>query len=452
MSRNFTDFMVNTTYADIPEEVRRVMRRSLMDTIGVAVIGATTEISAIVRRYAGEFWNAPDGKPQARIIMDGRRVSPAGAAFAGAFTIDSIDAHDGFSPAKGHAGSAVFPAMLAVMEERRCAGQPVGAQGFMLGMALAYEVGYRSGLAMHGTVADYHTSGAWNAVGVAAATAKLLGLDGNGIRHAAGIAEYHGPRSQMMRCIDFPTMLRDGVGWGAPTGVAAAYMAQMGFTGAPAITAEGDEVRVWWDDLGSRWEVNETHYKRYPVCRWAHPALDAIEDLVRDHNLVHTDIERMRIQTFHNATRLAGAAPKNMDELTYSIIYPAAIMAVRGKIGRGELLDDVLHDPDIQRLAQATELVETAHYTEISTRKRWADVTLYLTDGRKFQSDPKTPKGDADDPLSDAELEDKFDLLTDGLITPQRGQQIKDASREFDMLNAQDFDHLLGNVYGAVGG
>ena len=196
----------------------------------------------------------------------------------------------------------------------------------------------------------------------------------------------------------------------------------------------------------------ETHYKRYPVCRWAHPALDAIEELMQVHGLVHTDIARMRIQTFHNATRLAGAAPKNMDELTYSIIYPAAMMAVRGKIGRDELLDDVLHDPAIQRLAQATELVETAHYTEISTRKRWADVTLYLKDGREVQSEPKTPKGDADDPLSDAELETKFDLLTDGLITPQRGQEIKDASREFDALNAADFADLLDNIYGAVGG
>jgi 2-methylcitrate dehydratase PrpD len=112
---------------------------------------------------------------------------------------------------------------------------------------------------MHGTVPDYHTSGAWNAVGVASATARMIGLDGKGIQHAAGIAEYHGPRSQMMRCIDFPTMLRDGVGWGAPTGVAAAYMAQMGFTGAPAITAESEEAQPWWDDLGSRWEVMETH-------------------------------------------------------------------------------------------------------------------------------------------------------------------------------------------------
>lgn len=450
MPQSFTEFMCETSYDDIPEPVREVMRRSLLDTIGVAALGSTTEIARITRRYADTFWNAPSDKPRARMIMNGGLVSPAGAAFAGAFTLDSIDAHDGFSPAKGHAGSAVFPALLALVEERRFSGKPMNAQDFMLAMVQAYEIGGRSGLAMHGTVSDYHTSGAWNAVGIAAATGRALGLDAGGIRHAVGIAEYHGPRSQMMRCIDFPTMLRDGVGWGAPTGLSAAYMAEMGFTGAPAITIEAENAAAWWDDLGDDWRIYETHYKRYPVCRWAHPALDAIELMMRDHGLTHHDIEKIRIQTFHNATRLAGVAPKTLDELTYAIVYPAAIMAVRGKIGRAELREEVLHDPDIQRVAQAMELVETAHYTKISHGKRWADVTLYLSDGREIMSAPMTPRGDADDPLSEAELAAKFDLLSDGLIPPERGQEMKQAAREFDRLSDADFTHLLDNIFQAT--
>ena len=59
-------------------------------------------------------------------------------------------------------------------------------------------------------------------------------LDDERLRHAFGIAEYHGPRSQMMRCIDFPTMVKDGSDWGAAVGVSAAYLARDGFTGAPA--------------------------------------------------------------------------------------------------------------------------------------------------------------------------------------------------------------------------
>jgi 2-methylcitrate dehydratase PrpD len=447
MTQCFADFMVSTDYNDIPEDVRQVMRRSLLDTIGVAFIGSTTKLSRIARRFTDEFWNAPAHKPGARMVLDGRRVSVAGAAFAGAYTIDAIDAHDGYSAVKGHAGSAVLPAILAVSEERREAGLSLSAQDFMLGLTLAYEVGYRSGLSMHGTVSDYHTSGAWTAVGVAASTARLIGLDKGGIRHAAGIAEYHGPRSQMMRCIEFPTMLRDGVGWGASTGVASAYLAGMGFTGAPAITAEGQSSETWWNDLGTNWQVNETHYKRYPVCRWAHPALDAISELMSENNITHHDIKKIRIQTFHYAIKLAGRNPKNLDELTYSIIYPVAIMAVRGKIGKDELVDEIFHDPEIQHLAQITELVETEHYTKISVRKRWADVTIHLMDGQILQSNPKTPKGDPDDPLSKQEISEKFHSLTEGLLDEARAKDIEDACWEFDKLSPKDFNQLLNNIH-----
>ena len=74
-----------------------------------------------------------------------------------------------------------------------------------------------AGLVQNATCPDYHTSGAWTTVGVAGVGTKLLGANTEQIRQAAGIGEYHEPCSQMMRCIDHPTMVRDGVGcsfWG----------------------------------------------------------------------------------------------------------------------------------------------------------------------------------------------------------------------------------------------
>ena len=160
-----------------------------------------------------------------RMLMDGTKVSPAGAAMAGAFTIDSIDAHDGTTPCKGHAGSAIFPSMIAMAQ---ATDKDIDGKCFAEILALAYEISYRAGLVQHETCRDYHTSGAWTAVGVASAGVRLLGGNREQIRQAAGIGEYHGPRSQMMRCIDHPSMVRDGVGWGAPSGVTAAYLALRG--------------------------------------------------------------------------------------------------------------------------------------------------------------------------------------------------------------------------------
>ena len=432
MKRTFCQFVQFLSYDEIPDDVLSVMRRSLLDTLGVAVIGSRTDISSIVKKYTAMHMPHGDNTPTARMLFGGQKTSPMGAAMAGAFTIDSIDAHDTYSAAKGHAGSGVLPGVLAIADALIMSGKAVSGRDLIVALTIAYEVSYRAGLALHATTPDYHTSGAWTALGIAAAGARLLGLDDDQLRHAVGIAEYHGPRSQMMRCIEHPTMLRDGVGWGAPTGVSAAFLAADGFTGAPAITVESKEADPFWGDLGEVWETSTTQYKAYPVCRWAHPAIDAVSHLMQKHNLVSSQIERSRILTFHYATKLAGHEPKTLDELTYALAFPYAIMAVRGKIGVEELQTDILNDPEILRVSRATSIEESEHYNEISIKKRWADVTLYLTDGRIIQSDAYSPRGDPDDPLSDQEISAKFHLLSDNIVGKDRADNIEKMVADVD--------------------
>ncbi|GEO18799.1 MmgE/PrpD family protein [Microvirga aerophila] len=119
-------------------------------------------------------------------------------------------------------------------------------------LVLGFKIATRAGMALHGSVEDYHTSGAWNALGCASMLARYLNLDENRTRHAVGIVEYHGPRTEMMRCIDHPTMVKDRSGWGALAGVSAAHLASDGFTDAPAALIEADRSGIW-NNLGERW-------------------------------------------------------------------------------------------------------------------------------------------------------------------------------------------------------
>ncbi|WP_298851967.1 MmgE/PrpD family protein [uncultured Ruegeria sp.] len=440
MAVTFDEFAAGLQYEDLPPKALWTLRRSFLDTMGVAAVGATTELSAITRRIAPMlFGTGTTGS--AKILMDGCSVSPVGAAMAGAFTIDSIDAHDGTTPCKGHAGSAIFPAMIAMAQ---ASATEFDGPSFAGIIATAYELSYRAGLAQHATCADYHTSGAWTAVGVAAAGARLLGGTTQQIRHAAGIGEYHGPRSQMMRCIDHPTMLRDGVGWGAPSGVTAAYLASEGFTGAPALTCESEESAPYWEDLGTGWRlIDHTHYKAYPCCRWAHPSVDSVKDMMQAHNLSHGQIDRVEIRTFHYATRLAGHAPTTPDEFAYSIAFPVAAMIVRGQVGVEELGLDTLQDPDILRVSRSVQLIDDPEMTRISTDKRWAQVALILTDGRRIEDKPRAPRGDSDAPLSDAEIYAKYHLLADPVMGEQRAKKLAEHAFHFDSLDTKEFNHLL---------
>ncbi|MCX7560046.1 MmgE/PrpD family protein [Sulfitobacter sp. F26204] len=438
MSLPFQHFVADLTYDDLPDALLATLRRSFLDTMGVAAVASTTQMARIAVR-GGRTMFGPTTESSARVLMNGTPLSAAGAAMAGGFTVDAVDAHDTTSPCKGHAGSAVFPALLALADASRI---PLTGRDFAVFLAIGYEISYRAGLAQHATCTDYHTSGAWTAVGVATAAARMLQCTADQIRHAAGIGEYHGPRSQMMRCIDHPTMVRDGVGWGAPSGVVAAYLAREGFTGAPALTCE--DAPEFWADLGQAWRtVEDTSYKPYPCCRWAHPSIDSVASLMATHGLTHDNIEAVDIKTFHNATRLAGHRPATVDEFAYGIAFPVATMIVRGQIGVQELAQDTLSDPEILRVSDKIRLIDDPHLTRISQGKRWAQVTIHTTDGRSFEDVARTPKGDSDLPLSDAEISDKFHLFADPVLGSAGATELAQLSSGFDKLDASGFARLL---------
>ena len=236
MKEIVTKFTTDLSLGDVPDTVLTDARRCLLDTIGVAAAGSRLPLSAIVRDVAPVLFGAsPAGS---RLFFADGRTSPAGAAFVNASTIDSFDAHDGHPPTKGHAGCGVLSGLMAFAD----AHHDISGGDGLTNLIIGYEVAIRAGIALHQTAPDYHTSGAWVGLGIVAAGARMLELDRTMLREALGIAEYNGPRSQMMRCIDHPTMLKDGSGWGAMVGVSSAYLARAGFTGAPALTVEDPAV------------------------------------------------------------------------------------------------------------------------------------------------------------------------------------------------------------------
>lgn len=251
-------FLHDLRRPDVPAEAQALARQWLLDLAGVA---AGTPLSRIIRDHAAAQFGP--GDRSARMLMDGRRVSPAGAALAGDMTIDALDAHDGHKLTKGHAGCGVLSAALALAEAET---RSDGAE-FLTSLVLGYEIGTRAGIALHRTAADYHTSGAWMAVAVAVAAlgARALGLS----REALGIAEYHGPRSPMMRCIDHPTMVKDGAGWGAMAGISPLPASPA----LPPSSSKNPEVADLWSDLGGRWRIAEQYFKPHSVCRWAQPSV-----------------------------------------------------------------------------------------------------------------------------------------------------------------------------------
>ena len=418
-------FVINTLHTlrfeDLPSEVVQQTQRCLLDLIGVAAGGSSTELATIICQHAvQQFGSSEQG---ARILFDGRRSSPVGAALAGGMSIDSLDAHDGHPLTKGHAGVALLPALLAYIDS----GYAVSGREFLTSLALGYEFAIRAGMALHASVSDYHTSGAWNALACAALGARLMQLDTKQTCEALGIAEYHGPRSQMMRCIDYPTMVKDGSGWGAMAGVSAAYLAAAGFTGAPAITVEADELQSYWNDLGQRWRIMEQYFKPYPVCRWAQPAVEAALSLIRAHQISADEIETIHVFSFYQAVKLACREPTGTDAAQYSLPFSVATALINGQLGAAEVTGKALTDPRILRLSNAMVLIEDADYSALFPAERWAHVEILLQNGQRLISAPTIARGNAENALSEAEMKEKYRQLSQPVLGVERSQAIQDS-------------------------
>lgn len=414
-------FIRELSFRQLPEDVVRQAQRCLVDLIGVAAAGSRTTASAIVNSYAASQLAGRDR--EARILFDGRRASAAGAAFAGATTIDAMDAHDGHVLTKGHAGVAALPALLAYVDQ----GAKCDTHEFIVCLVLGYEIATRAGIALHATVPDYHCSGAWNALACAAIGARLLALDDEQTRHALGIAEYFGPRGQILRVCREPSMLKDGSGWGAHAGVTAALLARDGFSGAPAITVQHADVQHLWRDLGTRWHVLEQYFKPYPVCRWAQPAIEAMYALKRVHRFDADSTTAIAIESFREAIDLGSQCthPTTTDQAQYSLPFAVAAALVFEHIGANEVNATGLNDAHVKRLLGVIELVEDAEFSRRFPAERWARVRISLADGRTLVSEPACARGNPENPLSDSELHDKYHALTEPVLGEQRATRIE---------------------------
>ncbi|MDQ2088753.1 MmgE/PrpD family protein [Marimonas arenosa] len=404
---------------DIPDSAYDMAATLLIDTIGITAAAAGLDAGQIARDHAAAFHAAGAPEHAAPMLFDGRPVSIPGAAFAAATQTDNLDGHDGLNATKGHIGCAVVPALFAFAAQR----PDLSAREALTAMILAYEISARAAITLHATVSDYHTSGAWNALGVAALGARLLELTSDQLRQALGIAEYHGPRSQMMREIAHPTMLHDGSGMGALVGSMAALLAQQGFTGAPAITVDSAEAVPFWADLGTDWTIKKNYIKPYPICRWAHGALEALEQIRRRQNFTADDVTAIDVATFAQSAALYPGLPETTGQAQYALPFPLAVLMVHGAIGPDHISGPGLRDPQVAALLPRITVREEPRHSARFPAGRWSDVTVTLRDGTRLDSGDTNARGGPEAPLTLDEIATKFRTMTVGL-SPTRTEAL----------------------------
>ncbi len=410
LSAELAAFAANLRFEDIPAPVLRRAEDLLLDCLASILAGASARPVLAIDRYAAVM--GPAVGPS-EILINRRRTSPVFAAMvnaAAAHVVEQDDVHNG---SVFHPAAVVFPPALAVA-------QALGSSGrdLLVAAVAGYEVGIRVGEYLgRSHYKIFHTTGTAGTLAAAVTTGRLLGLSPEAMLNALGSAG-----TQAAGLWEF---LRDAAdskqlhtARAAANGIAAAYLAREGFTGARHIlegpqgmaagmSRDADPSRLT-DRLGTRWALAETSFKFHASCRHTHPAADALQQVMREHSLTEDGIERVVAHVHQGAIDVLGPVvdPRTVHQSKFSMGTVLGLIARKGRAGLPEF-DAALDDPAIAafraRVTMALDPEVDAAYPQ-----RWiGKVTVYTRDGRQLHGRVDEPKGDPGNTLSRAEIEAK---------------------------------------------
>lgn len=409
-SATLAAFAANLRFEDIPAPVLRRAEDLLLDCLASILAGASARPVLAIDRYAAAMGPA-DGPSE--ILINRRRTSPVFAAMvnaAAAHVVEQDDVHNG---SVFHPAAVVFPPALAVA-------QALGRSGrdLLVAAVAGYEVGIRVGEFLgRSHYKIFHTTGTAGTLAAAAATGRLLGLSPAAMLDAFGSAG-----TQAAGLWEF---LRDAAdskqlhtARAAANGIAAAYLAQEGFTGARHIlegpqgmaagmSSDADPARLT-DRLGTRWALAETSFKFHASCRHTHPAADALQQVLREHKLAGSDIARVVAHVHQGAIDVLGPVvdPRTVHQSKFSMGTVLGLIARQGRAGLPEF-DAALDDPAVANF-RGRVTMELDPEVDGAYPQRWiGKVTVHTRDGRVLHGRVDEPKGDPGNTLSRVEIEAK---------------------------------------------
>lgn len=409
-SATLAAFAANLRFEDIPAPVLRRAEDLLLDCLASILAGAASRPVLAIDRYAAAMGPA-DGPSE--ILINRRRTSPVFAAMvnaAAAHVVEQDDVHNG---SVFHPAAVVFPPALAVA-------QALGRSGrdLLVAAVAGYEVGIRVGEFLgRSHYKIFHTTGTAGTLAAAAAIGRLLGLSPAAMLDAFGSAG-----TQAAGLWEF---LRDAAdskqlhtARAAANGIAAAYLAQEGFTGARHIlegpqgmaagmSSDADPARLT-DRLGTRWALAETSFKFHASCRHTHPAADALQQVLREHKLAESDIARVVAHVHQGAIDVLGPVvdPRTVHQSKFSMGTVLGLIARQGRAGLPEF-DAALDDPAVADF-RGRVTMELDPEVDGAYPQRWiGKVTVHTRDGRVLHGRVDEPKGDPGNTLSRDEIEAK---------------------------------------------
>jgi 2-methylcitrate dehydratase PrpD len=411
---------------ELPAEAIHHAKRAVVDWFAALYPGTRVSPAVnLVRAHAAEL-----GVGRSSLPGFGTTAFPALAAWINGSASHSVEFDDIFRDAIYHPGCPVIAAALAVAEDRARSGREL-----LAAVTVGYEISTRIGVAVQPShYRFFHTTGTVGVFGSAAAAAALLAPgDAIVMRHALATAGTFASGLQQAFRSDAMTKPLHA-GHAASVGVGSAMAAASGVTGAAdllegeagfgAAMSDGADWDRALEGLGERYNITRITQKNHGCCGHAFAAIDAALEL-RAQGVKIADIASVEVASYKAALDVAGNPdPRTAAEAKFSVAYVVAHALMHGSVRLDAFDAERLNDPGLRALVRKVSLREDPGFTREFPGKRAAHVAIALRDGRRVEHLSPYRKGDPEAPLSDADIEAKFEELAAPVIGEARCREL----------------------------
>lgn len=423
--RKLVDFVADTRYEDIPEDVLARARTIWIDSLACAAGGRDAPGAAIAGRLADDSGTEDQGY----LFGANGRVRAETAAFGNTCMIRHMDLNDGLSG--GHP-SDMIGALMSVMP-----GRNVSIGDVLTSLVIAYEVYarisdfvYRDGFFPENRRVQPLSvdQGLYVCVGATAGMSRLLGLTREQTVNALSLAVSAGFPLRTSRAGELSDLKGTATAISSRNAVFFSYLASQGMT-APRepfegrhglvelLTGTAGETAI--EPFGLKWLILNTGLKYFPTtsnCQvgvWA--ALHVRADTPID------NIEKIEISASSFLTHESGSEPSKWNPTTretadHSLPYVFCKALRDGRLDFDEFDDGAAADAGLR------DLMETVTVTaDPNIDRTWPDVfavrvRITDTDGRQAEHYEENPRGVPQNPMSESDIGEKFVSLAGGAM------------------------------------
>ena len=442
ITASISKFAAALRFEDLSPEAVYQAKRFLLDSLGCALGGYRQHDVIIALQVLDEI----AGRGPCTVIGSGKRVDAVSASLANALMIRCMDYNDIYWKQDPSHPSDIFPAVLACCERAGSDGREL-----IVGLVLGHEFECRFCEAAFPGIRERGWHHATLTAFVSPIVAgRALRLSAEQIQHAIGISA---SRHATLGAVTAGklTMMKNTVDpMATQSGVLAALMAEKGYTG-PEHVVDGKEglthcfgpewkLDVLTDGLGESWRITQCGMKFFPTEALTHAPISAVLDLVHEHNLKPGQVEKVHIRSLARAADILSDPskydPRSKETADHSLPYVIAAALVDRQVTPAQFMPEKIMDPAIRAQLRKVEVVGDPEIEKVFPALQRVIVTIRTTSGQEFTKQLDYPKGDPRNPLSDAEIEEKFAALAGPVMSRAAQKKVREAVWHLETLDS----------------